>query len=45
VHPEFPNIDKVLSFDLAGGIWRAGVVKRENWMTVLDVAPAKSQKA
>jgi hypothetical protein len=36
---------KVLSFVLAGGFWRAGVDKRENWMTVLDVARANPSKA
>ena len=34
-------LPEVLSFAQE---WRAGVDKRENWMTVLDVAPIKPQK-
>jgi hypothetical protein len=30
-----PNSDKVLSFDLSGVLWRAGVVKGENWAVAL----------
>jgi len=33
----------VLSFNLAGRFWRAGVVKRENWTVLMKIAGKDSR--